>query len=188
MARLRASLLAEVSHAPHAVVLDLGAGTGPNLAHLPPTVERVLAVEPERHLRALLQAQAHGAGVPVEVVDAVAEDLPFDDGTVDVAIATHVLCSVHDPRRALDELHRVLRRGGRLFVIEHVRGGPAAAALQRMFDLGWRHVAGGCHTARDTESTIIAAGFTFTRRARVRFPAGPVPTPVSPHVVGVAVS
>jgi SAM-dependent methyltransferase len=157
-------------------VLDLGAGTGANLEHLPPTVERVTAVEPDPAMRAHLHRHLAGLAavrerdrvargpVPgrpdVEVVDAVAEALPLPDGSVDVALATLVLCTVRDPELAVAELRRVLREDGVLLVLEHVASHqPGRLRLQRTLTPAWRIVARGCHLDRDTRGVLAAGGF-----------------------------
>lgn len=110
LATHRRSLLAGLS----GQVLELGAGNGLNFAHYPVEVTRVLAVEPEPHLRALAIDSAAKAAVPVEVVDGVADRLPAGESSIDAAVASLVLCSVPDQASALDEIRRVLRPGGQL--------------------------------------------------------------------------
>jgi ubiquinone/menaquinone biosynthesis C-methylase UbiE len=158
----RAELLADA----HGHVLDLGAGTGANLEHLPATVARVTAVEPDAAMRAHLQQHlarltaAEWALPDVEVVDAVAEALPLPDASVDVAITTLVLCTVRDPELAVSELRRVLRSTGRLIVLEHVLSHrPGRQRLQRTLTPAWRIVARGCHLDRDTRGVLAAGGF-----------------------------
>jgi SAM-dependent methyltransferase len=183
LAERRRELLAPLSGR----VLEIGAGTGANFAHYPPSVEHVVAVEPERFLRRCAVQAAAGARVPVTVVDAAAEQLPFEDAHFDGAVASLVLCSVGDPARALAELCRVIRPGGRLRFNEHVRSGsPRVARLQRTVDaLGWPRVSGGCHLGRDTEALIRAAGFEVGSVERYRFGMPPLDPP-KPHVLGSA--
>jgi ubiquinone/menaquinone biosynthesis C-methylase UbiE len=126
-------------------------------------------------------------GAPVEVVDGLAERLPFADGSFDAAVAALVLCSVTDQHAALREVHRVLRPGGRLYFLEHVRADtPGMRRLQRAVDatIGPR-LLGGCHCGRDTAAAVESAGFALTRLDRFLFPAAR--TPQSFHVRGEAV-
>lgn len=183
-AELRDRLLAGLQGS----VIEVGAGNGLNLRHYPATVDRVVAVEPEDHLRHLAEEQALRSPVPVGVVDGVVEELPYEDGTFDAAVVSLVLCSVADQARALAEVRRVLRPGGELRFFEHVRGAtPGLARVQRVLDATiWPLTAGGCHTSRDTAAAIVDAGFTIEAIDRLRFPDGPVPTPTSPHVLGTA--
>lgn len=169
-------------------VVEIGAGTGANFPHYPPGVLEVLAVEPEPHLRALAVEAAGRSGVPVRVVDGSADRIPADDGSVDAAVVSLVLCSVPDQASALRELARVLRPGGRLHFWEHVRAeGPGFSRVQRVLDRTvWPAVGGGCHTARDTAAAIEAAGFALERVERFRFPGTRVPFPTAPQILGTA--
>ena len=168
-------------------VLEIGAGNGLNFAHYPPSVTDVIAVEPERHLRELAQRAARDAPVPVTVIDAVAEELPFTTATFDAAVASLMLCSVADVPAALAEVHRVLQPDGELRFFEHV-GSPrhALRALQRAADATvWPRLSGGCHLARDTDRLIEAAGFVIERCDRFAFRIPPLDPPKT-HVLGVA--
>src|SRR5437870_2924211 len=127
-------------------VIELGAGNGLNFAHYPAAVEEVVAIEPDNSLRALAEKAADNSSVAVHVIPAHADELPFDDGTFDAAIASLVLCSVPDPRSALEELRRVLKPAGELRFFEHVR---STSRLRGLFQDAvtplWSRVGGGCH-------------------------------------------
>jgi ubiquinone/menaquinone biosynthesis C-methylase UbiE len=170
-------------------VIEVGAGHGPNFAFYPPGVAGVLAVEPEPYLRDLAREGSRTAAVPIEVVDGAAERLPAGDASFDAAVASWVLCSVTDPRVALRELYRVIRPGGELRFLEHVRAGtPGLRRAQRLVDATfWPLLFGGCHTARDTLAEIEAAGFRLLRLERFRFPDEGPTLPASPNVIGTAV-
>lgn len=144
--------------------LDLGTGTGRNLPLLPPGA-RAVAVDPSRD--ALARARTRAPAVPLVV--ARAEALPFRDGAFDTAVSGLVLCSVDDPDAALAELRRVLRPGGALRVLEHVRHPGARGALQDLAQPAWTAISGGCRPNRETEAAIARAGFEVvpgTRAAR----------------------
>ena len=169
-------------------VLEVGAGNGMNFARYPATVDEVVALEPEPYLREKAEAAARSASVRVTVRDGVAHPLPLEDDSFDVAVASLVLCSVPDPDYAITELRRVLRPGGELRFLEHVRSSrPRKARVQRVLDGAgvWPWLIGGCHTARDTLAALEHAGFTLERVRRVD--VGPAANPANPHVVGVAV-
>jgi SAM-dependent methyltransferase len=169
-------------------VVEIGAGNGLNFAHYPATVTEVIAIEPEPTLRAAAEGAAAGAPVDVSVHGGTADDLPLDDGDMDAAVASLVLCTVPDEACALAELHRVLRPGGELRFYEHVipRSQPARALFQLADHSGlWPAIGGGCHPARDTAAAIAAAGFTIERCERFNFRAGPM-EPTVPHILGVA--
>ncbi len=184
LAERRAQLLSGLSGR----VLEIGAGTGSNFPHYPPSVSEVVAIEPEAYLRGLAEKAATDAPVPVHVLDAAAEALPFEDGEFDAAIASLVLCSVHNPARALGELFRVTRSCGELRFNEHVRShSPVVARIQQTADrIGWPRVAGGCHLARDTEALISHAGFEIGSMDRYSFRIPPL-DPAKPHIIGTAV-
>jgi len=102
-------------------VLDVGAGTGANLPYFKHEA-RVVAAEPDPAMRAKLERKLAQPTVPVEVSNATAESLPFPDATFDAVVFTLALCTVADPNEALAQARRVLKPGGRLVVLEHVRG------------------------------------------------------------------
>jgi len=166
-------------------VLELGAGTGANLPHYPALAELTLT-EPDAAMRRRLAPRAAGAPFPVEVLDAPAEALPVADGTMDAVVCTLVLCSVDDPLQALSEARRVLRPGGRLLFLEHVRAEGRVARWQDRVDPVSRRLCGGCHPNRDTVAAIRRAGFAVTALRRLPdVPAAPWARPV---VAGVAVA
>jgi ubiquinone/menaquinone biosynthesis C-methylase UbiE len=170
-------------------VIEVGAGNGLNFAHYPAGVTKVLAVEPEPHLRQLAEQQARQAPVPVEVRDGVAERLPAADASFDAAVATLVLCSVADQGAVLGEIHRVVRPGGQLRFLEHVQAGtPGWRRVQRLVDATiWPLLIGGCHTGRDTLGSIASTGFTAGQVDDFRFPPTRWSMPTTWHVSGVAV-
>jgi SAM-dependent methyltransferase len=169
-------------------VVEIGAGNGLNFGYYPATVTDVVAIEPEPTLRAIAQQAAARAPVPVSVRQGTASAVPLEDGEMDAAVASLVLCSVPDQARALAELHRVLRPGGELRFYEHViaRCQPKRAILQLADHSGlWPAIGGGCHPARDTGAAIEAAGFTIERCERFGFRASAV-EPSVPHILGIA--
>lgn len=164
-------------------VLDVGAGTGVNLEYFQ-AASRVVAAEPDPAMRRKLEAKVGVATVPVEVSDASADDLPFPASSFDAVVFTLVLCTVPDLARALDEARRVLRPGGKLVVLEHVRGDGRLARWQDRIVPLWRRIAAGCHPNRDTRAAIERAGFTF--ESVDEFRVSPSWMPTSPMLVGVA--
>ncbi|HET9720260.1 MAG TPA: class I SAM-dependent methyltransferase [Solirubrobacteraceae bacterium] len=169
-------------------VIEIGAGTGSNFGHYPSTVREVVALEPEPYLRGQARKAAAGVPIQIEVLDGVAEDLPFESGSFDAAVACLVLCSVTDQDRALAEAWRVLRPGGELRFYEHVLSDRRSVAVtQRAVDrLFWPHAFGGCHTARDTPAAIRSAGFEIEDERRMWVNPVGVTYPVATHVVGRA--
>ncbi|WP_218011096.1 class I SAM-dependent methyltransferase [Herbidospora mongoliensis] len=167
-------------------VLEVGAGDGANFAHYPPTVIRVLAVEPEPKLRNLAAEAAARAPVSVEVSGASAGKLPAPDAGVDSVVFCLVLCTVPDIDGALAEARRVLKPGGQIRFLEHGRADSAGLVrIQRALDATvWPPLAGGCHTSRDIVAAVERAGFTIDDLRRYNFP--PVRTPWSFHARGTA--
>src|ERR687897_3594193 len=139
-------------------VLEIGGGTGANLAHYR-DVDRVTIAEPDPFMRSRIGPKLEDARVPVEVSAAGAETLPFPDGSFDTVVSTLVLCTVQDHDAALDEVRRVLRPGGRLLFIEHVRADGSAARWQDRLGPLWGRLFGSCHLDRDTIAAIEEAGF-----------------------------
>jgi len=142
----------------HGAVLEIGGGTGANLPHYR-DVDRVIVAEPDSFMRKRLRQRLADARVPVEVSDAEAETLPFPDGSFDTVVSTLVLCTVPDQEAALDEVRRVLRPGGRLLFIEHVRAEGPTARWQDRLERLWGWLFAGCHPNRETLAAIEKAGF-----------------------------
>jgi ubiquinone/menaquinone biosynthesis C-methylase UbiE len=173
LADMRRELLAEASGR----TLELGAGTGHNLAHYTDRVTDLVLSEPDPHMARRLREQLQSqppAPSRVEVIEAPAEDLPFDDGSFDTVVSTLVFCTVEDPGRALAEARRLLVEGGTLLFLEHVRGeGRRLAWWQDRLERPWGFFAGGCHPNRPTEQTLADAGLWIERLDRDRLPAAP---------------
>jgi SAM-dependent methyltransferase len=125
--------------------------------------------------------------IPAHLVAAPAEALPFPDDTFDTAAATLVLCTIPDPVAAIDELARVLKPGGRLLFIEHVRAAdPSNARWQDRLEKPWRFLADGCHCNRDTEANLRASLFKVEEIDHTKMPkAAPI---VRPLIRGTAVA
>ena len=151
-------------------VLEVGAGTGLNLEHYSPAARLVL-LEPDPHMRRKLAERLAGSPRSAEVVETTAENPPFPDGSFDVVVATLVLCSVSDLDRVLAEIHRVLRPGGRLVLIEHVRGEGRTARLQDVVAPASRLLL-SCSPNRRTADAVRAAGFDLTEEP-FEFEGGP---------------
>ena len=180
LGRRRSGLLAGAAGS----VLEIGGGTGANLAHYRDAAH-VTVAEPDPFMRKNLRRKLGTARVPVGVSEAGAEALPFPDGSFDAVVSTLVLCTVPDQDVALAEIRRVLRPGGRLLFIEHVRGeGPVAGVQDRILPV-WRRLLAGCRPNRDTTRGIREAGFEVVALERF-LPPGPLAGLV-PHVQGEAV-
>ncbi len=167
-------------------VLELGAGTGANLRHYPGAVRRLVLTEPSPHMAARLAPKVAATRPTAEVVAAGAEALPVADDSFDTVVSTLVLCTVDDPEQAVTEIGRVLRPGGRLLFLEHVRAeDPGLARWQDRLETPWRLFGAGCHCNRDTVATIARSGLTLEADViRTRLPKAP--PLVRPLVAGTA--
>ena len=165
-------------------VLEIGAGTGLNLAHYGDGVESLALTEPEAPMLKRLQRAANEHTPNAQVLQAAAEDLPFEDDSFDTVVSTLVLCGVDDQPRAVREARRVLRPGGRLLFLEHVRAeDPGFARFQDR--MNWlNRVVVGCDCNRPTLATIEAEGFTVSRLEQTTMPKAP--KFVRPLIVGTA--
>ncbi len=167
-------------------VLEVGAGTGFNVPHYPSAVESLVLTDELAGMVRRAGRRALASRREVTTVRAPVERLPFEDGSFDTVVASLLLCSVDDQDRALGEIRRVLRPGGRYLFLEHVRSeDPAAARRQDRLEPLWRRLTFGCRPNRDTLSRIEAA-FAVEEVERAELPMGPAI--VRPYVLGRAVA
>ena len=164
-------------------LVEIGSGTGPNLRYLPEGL-RILALEPNPFMHGYFLREARRRDRPVVLIRGDAEALPFPDDSVDAVLSTLVLCSVRGMDRALREIHRILKPGGRFIFLEHV-GAPRGTwlrSVQRWIKPAWRALGDGCEPDRDTDASLFEAGF-----GEIHLERFDVPLPlVSPHIAGVA--
>jgi protein-L-isoaspartate O-methyltransferase len=168
-------------------VLEVGAGTGTNFEFYPSTVSEVVAIEPERRLAVIARQAAERAAVPITVTTDTVEE--FDAGEpFDYVVCSLVLCSVGDPDDVLRQLFSMLRPGGELRYFEHVASTGMRAGLQRLADATvWPRLLGNCHTHRDTEQSIVDAGFEVRAARREWVLPAWLPVPVAETAIGRAV-
>ena len=177
---LREGLLAGAS----GDVLEIGGGTGANLPFYRPEAGSLTITEPETAMVRRLERRAGEQAPEATILRAPAEDLPFEDGTFDVAVSTLVLCGVSDQPRALRQLRRVLRPGGQLLFIEHVRSGDPRLA-HHQDRMNWMNqLVMRCDCNRPTLTSIQEAGFTVTDVEHLVFHKAP--SFASPLIVGRA--
>lgn len=148
-------------------VLEIGAGSGSNFGYYR-RADHVWAIEPDEGRVAAARKAAAAAVVPVEVRRGVAEDLPFDDASFDNVVSSLVFCSVNEPERALAEIARVLRPGGTLHMLEHVRPWPEPLAwVASAVTPAWSRMAGNCHLDRPTVDLLKQHGWQVQVHKRV---------------------
>lgn len=138
-------------------LLEVGVGTGKNMRHYPAGA-RAVAIDLSPRMVRKAQAKARRLGRDVDLVVADAQRLPFRDGVFDIAAATFVFCSVPDPIAGLSEVRRVVRDGGRVDLLEHVRARfPVAGRLMDLLNpLVVRMT--GANINRDTVANVGRAG------------------------------
>ena len=168
-------------------LLEIGGGTGFNLPHYPRDIEELVITEPAPGMLERARRRAAETDLPVTMLQASAEQLPFEDESFDTVVSTLVLCSVEDVDRALAEIHRVLRPGGQLLFVEHVRSDdPRTAKWQDRLERPWMVFADGCHPNRATVEHIEASPLEVVEVERGELPHSPAL--VRPFVAGRAIA
>jgi ubiquinone/menaquinone biosynthesis C-methylase UbiE len=142
-------------------VLEVGIGTGLNLAHYDKArVDQVVGLDPGVEMHPLARRRANAAGITVQLVALSAERIPFEDGAFDTVLSTYTLCTIPDPVAALKEMRRVLKPAGRLIFCEHGLARDASVrAWQHRLTPAWSRVGGGCQLDRDIPGLLQQAGF-----------------------------
>ena len=177
-------------------VVEIGIGSAPNLQYYGSKAKRVRAVEPNAAFFDLAATQAQWEDTTLDVVQGVAEAMPFEDNSVDVVVGTMVLCSVQSVRKACEEVKRVLKPGGRYLFTEHTRAPDdwrLLNAAQTVMDPLQNALANGCHLRRDPRPIIervFGSGNvdarSFVLANTQRGPPWPPHFLLAPHLVGVA--
>lgn len=167
-------------------VLEIGGGTGSNLSYYGPAVTSLTMTEPEEPMLRRLEKKVREQGSPAKVVRAPAEQLPFEDDSFDTVVSTLVLCGVADQKQALREIRRVLRPGGRLLFVEHVRSDDPKLAKKQDRLNGLNKFLVGCECNRATLDAIKAEGFEVDGVEQTTLQKAP--KFVRPAIIGEAVS
>ena len=142
------------------IVLEIGVGSGLNLPIYGAAVDQVCGIEPSPELLNRASKRIADASVPVSLVRASAEQLPFAAAAFDTLVMTWTLCSIPNPSAALSEMRRVLKPAGQLLFVEHgLSSEPGIIRWQHRLTPFWRQIGGGCHLDRKMDDLIRAAGF-----------------------------
>ena len=170
------------------VILEVGAGTGANLAYYPDTVNELIISEPDKFMRKKLSEKLRSFDIKnVIIKDFGMEDINLADNSVDCVISTLVCCSVNCPHKSLHQAYRVLKPGGKLIFMEHVAAENNSKRLkwQNRINPIWKLISGNCHTNRETEKYIKQAGFSIQniQKASMR----KAPAIVRPTIRGIAI-
>ena len=156
-------------------VLEIGIGSGLNLPFYSRNVARVIGLEPSPRLLAMARRVERTGNGSVEFIEGSAEAIPLQDASVDTVVTTWTLCSIPDALRALRDMRRVLRTGGRLLFVEHGRApDPKVVWWQDQLTPAWKRLGGGCHLNRAIGTLIEGAGFQFDR-LQTGYMRGPKP-------------
>lgn len=142
-------------------VLEVGIGTGLNLAHYDKArIAVVIGLDPALEMLRRARRRARRAGIELELIGQSAERMPFRDESFDTVLVTYTLCSIAEPPAALAEMRRVLKPEGRLLFCEHGLA-PEASVRRWQARLAplWSRLAGGCRLDRDVPALLRAAGF-----------------------------
>ena len=141
-------------------VLEIGVGSGRNLFLYPARVQRVIGIDPSRKLLAMAREAARGTVRDIELLEGSAGAIPLEKASIDTIVSTWSLCSIADAPRALGEMLRVLKPGGRFLFVEHGRAPDASVRWwQDRLTPIWKRLGGGCHLNRAIAELIGDAGF-----------------------------
>lgn len=153
---LRAPTLAKAS----GKILEIGFGSGMNMLEYPNTVREMIAIDPSRELYAMANDRIRQSGIRVQFMAGSAEQLPFNDDEFDTTVSTWSLCSIPNVEKALGEIFRTLKPGGKFLFIEHGLS-PASSwqQLQRLLTPIWKRIGGGCHLDRQIQKLVEGQGF-----------------------------
>lgn len=165
-------------------VVEIGPGAGASFAYYQPDINWI-GIEPNIYMRSYLETAAKQQGqTAIALYQGSAENLPLDDHTADFVVSTHVLCSVQDPARSLQEIKRILKPGGELIFVEHVADDHHTLTyhLQRGINPVWQCLFDNCHLNRETGKTLVETGFKMVEYYQFQLT---IPL-VSPHIAGIA--
>ncbi|QQO22360.1 class I SAM-dependent methyltransferase [Bradyrhizobium diazoefficiens] len=144
-------------------VVEIGIGSGRNLPFYGPSANEILALEPAPKLVAMARRASHRA-MPINFIEASAEAIPLDDHTADTVVTTWTLCSIPQAARALAEMRRILRPGGKLLFAEHgLAPEENVRRWQNLLTPAWKRIGGGCHLNRPIQTMIESSGFQIDR-------------------------
>src|SRR5438552_2394215 len=141
-------------------VLEIGIGSGLNLPFYGEGVNQIVGLDPSPKLLDMARAAARRTSIPLELLEGTAEAIPMEDRSMDTVVTTWSLCSIPLAQRALEDMRRVLKPGGRLLFVEHGRASESRVQWwQDQLTPAWKHLSGGCHLNRAISELIQNAGF-----------------------------
>ncbi len=167
------------------VVLEIGIGSGQNLPHYnADKVSKIVGVDPDKNIWKRSADRRAACPIDIERIGLSGEEIPLDSKTADTVVCTYTLCTIPDPVKALREMRRILKPGGKILFSEHGMAPDAKVAKwQCRIDPIWKKIAGGCHTGRDIPELFRQAGLTFKQLDEMYIPG---PRPLSYNYWGSA--
>lgn len=145
------------------LVLEIGIGSGQNLPHYNPNkVSKIIGVDPDDHIWKRSESRRNNCAIEIERIGLSGEDIPLESDLADTVVVTYSLCTIPDPVKALREMSRILKPGGKILFSEHGMAPDANVKIwQSRIDPIWKKIAGGCHTGRDIPSLFKEAGLAL---------------------------
>lgn len=170
-----AAYRARVVPAAQGRVLEIGIGSGLNLPYYSTTVEQIIGLDPSPKLLAMAREAARQTAIPLKLIENSAEAIPLYNRSIDTIVTTWTMCSIPDVQRALGEMRRILKPGGRLLFVEHGRSSDVRVRRwQDRLTPVWRRIGGGCHLNRAIGELIEEAGFRI-EQIETGYMRGPKP-------------
>lgn len=148
----------------HGDVLEIGIGSGHNLPYYnADKVTKIIGVDPDDHIWKRSKARRDACPIPIERMGLSGEEIPMESNTVDCVVCTYTLCTIPDPVKAIHEMRRILKPGGKILFTEHGKA-PDEDIFKKQIKLDrwWGKVSGGCHTSRDIPDLFKQAGLKLT--------------------------
>lgn len=167
------------------VVLEIGIGSGQNLPHYNPhKVSKIIGVDPDEHIWKRSEARRAASPIDIERIGLSGEDIPLEKNIADSVVVTYSLCTIPDPLKALQEMARILKPGGKIYFSEHGKApDDKVHKWQNRIDSFWKKMAGGCHSGRDIPSLFSQADLKFDDLQQMYIPG---PKVLSYNYWGVA--
>ncbi len=167
------------------VVLEIGIGSGQNLPHYnPDKVTKIIGVDPDEHIWKRSKQRRAACPIDIERIGLSGEQIPLETNTADSVVVTYSLCTIPDPVKALHEMKRILKPGGKILFSEHGKApDDTVHSWQNRIDPVWKKIAGGCHSGRDIPDLFRQAGLSFDMLQEMYIPG---PKVLSYNYWGVA--
>lgn len=170
VAKHRQELLSQA----HGEILEIGFGTGLNLSHYPEQVRKITTADPNVGMHRKAEQRIEQSGIDVDHRLISGERLPFDEGTFDGVVSTFTLCSIEDVSRAIGEVYRVLRPGGRFLILEHgLSPDPKVQKWQHRLNWLQRNLADNCHLDRNMRELVSRQPFSSMELSEFYLENGP---------------